>query len=375
MAKAEAIVSRTIRLEPGSVGPAAGKDPGEGGSSIVLDGDRRVRLDPADPRSRGLAQVLDGLSREHLPVYLEIDPVTELVSRLLIPRITRVEAVRDHDDGLEVILSGSHARHRLKRDQPDYETLAAELRASLESHRPLLITEEDAQGIIDIREYSPDPQGPAPPFPEPGPSPLPLPRTGIWRLLYPIWYWPWWPWWWWRWFLCLSTTRAHDIFASMAATSCLPLTVPVPCIPFLYPDDGCWARAHEMSRLMLAMGAGPGKVWIYGNLNVNTRNNPSCSVGWWYHVAPTICVRSWFPLTRRMVVDPSLFADLVSEATWKGVQGDASANLVDTSWTQYGPGGGTDPTFSDTATQLAYYRLQLQSRSIQVGPPPYANCP
>jgi hypothetical protein len=40
-------------------------------------------------------------------------------------------------------------------------------------------------------------------------------------------------------------------------------------------------------------------------------------------------------------------------------------------------GGGdvTDPSYSLTIDDLAFYRLQLQLRALPPGPPPYANCP
>ena len=175
-------------------------------------------------------------------------------------------------------------------------------------------------------------------------------------------------------------TKAQQVFDAMAATSCDPLTVPVPCIPFLYPDDGCWARAHEMCRLMINLGLSPRKVWIDRStgywLHVNTKNNPLCYVEWGWHVAPTLCVRSpKFFQTQRMVIDPSLFTTPVSEATWKGVQGDPNATLTHTGADQFWHGGGTDPTYSASNAILAQYRLALQNRANQVGPPPYANCP
>ena len=36
-----------------------------------------MRLDPDDPRSAGFAQILDGLRRQRLQVYLEVDPATD----------------------------------------------------------------------------------------------------------------------------------------------------------------------------------------------------------------------------------------------------------------------------------------------------------
>lgn len=166
----------------------------------------------------------------------------------------------------------------------------------------------------------------------------------------------------------------------MAGTTCDPLTVPAPCIPFLYPDDGCWGRAHEVCRLMINMGLSPRKVWIDHSsgtwLHVNTKNNPQCYVEWGWHVAPTLCVRGpGFFQTHRMVIDPSLFTTPVLEATWKGVQGDPNATLTHTGADQFWHGGGTDPTYSASNAVLAQYRLALQNRANQVGPPPYANCP
>jgi hypothetical protein len=63
-----------------------------------------------------------------------------------------------------------------------------------------------------------------------------------------------------------------------------------------------------------------------------------------------------------------------TEAAWKGVQGDPSATLTHTAASDY-YWGSTDPTYTQTNADLATYRLALKNRSIQAGPPPYANCP
>jgi hypothetical protein len=130
-----------------------------------------------------------------------------------------------------------------------------------------------------------------------------------------------------------------------------------------------------MCRLMIAAGAKPRKVWIDGNLHTLTRNNPQCFVNWRWHVAPTICVRRFFS-SQLMVIDPSLFTAPVTEATWKSVQGDANATLTNTDATVYWRNViPTDPNYVDTNFRLQIYRLKLKTRSLQVGPPPYANCP
>ena len=283
---------------------------------------------------------------------------------------------------LDVELEPSHARHVLQLGAPDSADLERQLREALEVGRPVILTEDDSHNIIHIRDFTPSPDGPTPPFPPihlPEPKlkpPYPWPIDWIWWFLRKLWWFICWPVWWFR---CLSMTEAQQVFDAMAATSCDPLTVPTSCIPFLYPDDGCWARAHEMCRLMIDMGLSPSKVWIDASvdywLHVNTRNNPRCYVEWGWHVAPTLCVRGFRFFTQRMVIDPSLFTMPVSEATWKGVQGDPNATLTQTGADQFWHGGGTDPTYSASNTILATYRLRLQNRAIQVGPPPYANCP
>jgi hypothetical protein len=59
-------------------------------------------------------------------------------------------------------------------------------------------------------------------------------------------------------------------------------------LTWLYPDDFCFARAEAMSQWVegqLSLPRLP-KVWIFGNLRVETANHPSGAVTWWYHVAP-----------------------------------------------------------------------------------------
>jgi glutaminase-like protein len=173
----------------------------------------------------------------------------------------------------------------------------------------------------------------------------------------------------------VSLPRARQLFDLCNARICCPCSTPAPCIPFLFPDDGCWGRAHEMCRLMIADGAQPEKVWIEGNLQVSSHNKPNCIVQWGWHVAPTLVVDvNGTPAT--YVIDPSLFNAPVPLATWKGVQGDPSATLTPSGadifylW-----GGQTDPTYSQTNTVLTTYRTMLRLRSAgSDGPPPYTNC-
>lgn len=281
MSNPKAIVSNIIRFEPKLDRTPEELLHAEHGLSVELEYGLRVHLDFADPRSVGFVKILEGLSNLHLPVYLEIDPATSVITRLFIPHLSRATNIHQGDEGeLDIELEHSHGRHVLRRDQPNFEEFEKLLRKSVESREPVILTEDDKHNIIDIRILKPGPDIPSPFSPE---TSLHKNRLSRWLkdLLRRIGCWKWWPWWW---FCCLSKTKAQQIFDAMNTTSCEPLAVPPPCIPFLYPDDGCWARAHEMCRLMINMGLSPRKVWIRSQwpnrLHVDTKNNPACFVEW-----------------------------------------------------------------------------------------------
>jgi hypothetical protein len=387
MPNPNAVVATTFQFDP----PLEGRSPEEavqatGGLTVDIGADRRVRLDPADDRAAGFVRVLDGLAALGRPAYIELNSDTQTIDRLLIPTIGHVTSIQiapDSGGAFEVQLDTSHARHRLPAGTDDAPELERTLRQAFDTGRPILLVEDFEGAIIDVREFEPGPDdGPLPPFPKPGGPVPPTPEEPWWK---PWLHWPyllwikikWWilyPFWWYR---CPTATQAQQIFDAMAATSCDPLTVQPPCIPFLYPDNGCWARAHEMCRLIGLMGRSPRKVWIYGYLNVTSANKPGCLVQWAWHVAPTLCVRRRPWKTRRVVIDPSLFTTPVSEAQWKAIAGDPNATLINTDATVYlrppfSPP--TDPSYAQTLIDLATYRLSLYNRSLQFGPPPYV-CP
>lgn len=129
---------------------------------------------------------------------------------------------------------------------------------------------------------------------------------------------------------------------------------------------------------MIADGAEPEKVWIYGNLHVVSRNKPNCNVHWGWHVAPIVEVATGAGI-QTWVVDPSLFVEPVPLATWVNVQGDPNATVALSTadifhrtkdgYTQ------TDPTYAKTQQVLFDYRSALKLRSASAdGPPPYFAC-
>lgn len=76
-------------------------------------------------------------------------------------------------------------------------------------------------------------------------------------------------------------------------------------ISWLYPKDGCFARAALFNRNAFQMFIPiPKKVFAFGNLRVKTNNSRRGVVGWWYHVAPIVQVGE-----TKYVLDPAIDHD------------------------------------------------------------------
>ncbi|WP_394846255.1 hypothetical protein LZC95_02175 [Pendulispora brunnea] len=60
-------------------------------------------------------------------------------------------------------------------------------------------------------------------------------------------------------------------------------------LSWLYPDDGCYARAELVSaKADEWLHKRPYRLFAFGNLLVNTPNYPSGKVQWWYHTVPVV---------------------------------------------------------------------------------------
>ena len=177
--------------------------------------------------------------------------------------------------------------------------------------------------------------------------------------------------------------KAKEIFDFCAQLSCnLPGPYAVtPCIPFQYVIDGCYARAHQMRRIITTRYRYCcEKVFSFATANndrlaVKADKWGGCCVTWWYHVAPLIRVRmhlKGFPkkksLVVAMVIDPGMFDKPVLLSTWLSAQENTAcyANARVTSYSiqpgsAYTPSGGgfsTDPNYTATeATLIAYKNL------------------
>jgi hypothetical protein len=315
---------------------------GRGPVTIGLSSGRQAKLG-TDKAGGALLALLTGLKNGKRPVYLELDGRGQ-VRRLLLPRAVKVVSVAETPAGdLGVVLDPSNLLHILRRSNPDFEAL----RKALARPGSLLVTETDAHEIVDVR-----------PFRGKRAAPKTSARTRRAKAAASV-----------------SLGQAKALFEMVALASCDPLAVPPPCIPFLYPDDGCWVRAHEMCRRVVAAGVEPAKIWISGGLNVTTPNNPNCKLFWFYHVAPTVAVRSSSGGEKVYVLDPSMFDGPVTDQVWLAAMNNPNGAVKRTPWTQYNLNGGEDPNYSQTEDGLVWLRDTLLLRSTGPdGPPPYAHC-
>ena len=336
-------------------------------------GDRRVVVGEESRHPVEVVALLQDLGERGWPVHVTVGP-DDAILEVRVPLLVRVGRLVREPGRLSVELVPSHARHELPLETSAATGFSELLEQSERDGNILVVTEDDEHRIIDVRRPGSDARLPRllPPrqrHEAPGFLTRALDLSWL-RDLIEILVWYLFP---------ISSTKATEVFNALNTLSCAPLTVPPPCIPFRYPDDGCWGRAHEMCRLMKGMSVPVRKVWIEGWLAPKTRNHPSCEVHWGWHVAPIVRVRRkfWFFLfTTTHVIDPALFTSPVLQSTWRDVQNDPNSTLTpSTSRIFYLWGLITDADNSQTEAVLATYRSQLQARSLSsAGPPPYAHC-
>ena len=122
--------------------------------AVQFQGGESAFLDPSLPQSAVWADVLQSLREAGQPAYVEVDPESRVITRLLLPRALTVESITPTEagDGVEVELVISHARHFLRRDHRDYDRLLRALEGARKKKATVLVTDDlETQQIIDVR--------------------------------------------------------------------------------------------------------------------------------------------------------------------------------------------------------------------------------
>jgi hypothetical protein len=309
-------------------------------------------LDLNDPLSAHWANIIDQQLKSNQPVYVEIDEETNVITDLLIPQIFTVHRLETDEHGnLLVHLHQSHAIHAVLKSDPNFATMHDNLQAALDDGSERLITRtlNDLE-IIDVRKPSGNPSVSRE---NSSPSDIDPP---------------------------VSSERATEIFNDMNSQTCAPCNPSSTCIPFLYPDDGCWIRAHLMAYKMQGYSPpeDPEKIYIHGcSLDPFVPNHPDCRLPWkWsWHIAPTLMV-SLPSGNEKRVIDPSLVSGPVSETDWVNLNNPLSKPKVDPlPWTVYNPVSNNAATEVQAQSDMQKYRdglYSLKTRCLQFGPPPYS---
>ena len=94
---------------------------------------------------------------------------------------------------------------------------------------------------------------------------------------------------------------------------------------WLYPDDGCYARASMVTRMAYqSLLPIPKKVFAFGDLTVKTPNSSYGSVSWWYHVASIVEVAGV-----KYVIDPAIdYEKPLTLLDWLSKMGDPTKMRV-----------------------------------------------
>lgn len=136
-----------------------------------------------------------------------------------------------------------------------------------------------------------------------------------------------------------SPAQAQQLFTEMAGLQFLTTQGQLAPVPYHYPPDGCYARAHLMMQRLTELGYASEKVFAISRtqgggagLHVPTPYGPDTTgqpaVDWWYHVAPIIRVQQADGSTQQMVLDPSMTSGPVTISQWTGMMsGQAFQNL------------------------------------------------
>jgi hypothetical protein len=307
-------------------------------------------LDMKDPLSAHWANMIDKRAQANQPIYVEIDIETSVIINVLIPRVFTVEQLNTDDYGnLLVYFHQSSAIHAVLHSDPNFAAMRDSLQTALNDGSERLITStRDDLEIIDVQTpaggSSGSPETPPPQEPDP-----------------PV-----------------TSARVTQIFDDMNSKTCVACNPSSNCISFLYPDDGCWIRAHLMAYDMrdYSPPEDPEKIYIHGcALDPFVPNHPDCHLpfGWGWHIAPTLMV-SLPGGDEKRVIDPSLASTPISETEWKNLNNPLSTpTLTPLAWTVYNPRGqNSTATESQANSAMQPYRDELKTRCLEFGPPPYS---
>ena len=269
--------------KPAETGPQLELKFGNGRSATLTGAREDVRV------------ALDLARANDFTLVVQTEPSTE-ISGLGIATEGRVRRVKDTAQGQLVYLEGASGPLLLRRKHRDFKRLSGEFRRAAKSgRRTFAIAQSPRDRSIEAgmparpRTFKGARRYKRRTLPEPD---LSMSKSG----------------------------KGQSLFDLVAKANCpkqkfRPASAPL-CIPFMYPEGGCHARAHRMCHLLLERGVRAGKIWLFPKeaRKVFTKNAPDFSVNWVMHVATIIDVAGTL-----LVLDPSLFKGPKTIPEWAAV--------------------------------------------------------
>lgn len=153
MPRRKVLVDRVRELgEPSQVLGATKVEAAPGQLAVTFGRGRIAVLDLTEHRAAVWAEVLDSLRESGEPAYVEIDPETQHITELLLPAPYTVEYLERSREGFEVGLVISHAKHFVRRSNPEFEEIIHLLRRAQDERFRVLVTETlDTHEIVNVQ--------------------------------------------------------------------------------------------------------------------------------------------------------------------------------------------------------------------------------
>jgi len=292
-----------------STDSSPGMKVGEDHVSFKLGDGSSYRFSRRDPRARLWLGILDRNHRKNAPVYVDGQETPGQVSEIFSPDVRFVKAVQpsDKDQRLEVIFLFAPSAYFLNPKHPDFTTMRATLEAAVKSKEAVLVTLNPVTNeLLHVREAPGHRQelAPAEGLSSDDPDDEKLNGRPILEALSPT----------------IDMARAEAVFESLRNQE---------HIPFDFLFDCCYARAHEMCRLMALDDIASRKIWNFGRGFFNDKAtlhvfSPVGEFSWSYHVAPIVRVRNNGDVFN-LVMDPGISDRALTIGEWLDRQNDDAA--------------------------------------------------
>jgi hypothetical protein len=324
--------------------------------AITLDSGAAVTA--PGPLIRQWQPTLHRLMSLGLPASFEIDTSTGEAVALRLPFVSRVRRLDDVDDRSVVTLLREPVEYELRRSDERQRQVLEVLEEAREKDREVLVTiDRDSRTILEAT-MSPTPSAPLVFLSVP-------PAAAVLSGLVPV-----------------ASANLMPVFEELNQRNCPHSTVTSDdwCFPLKYHDIFCNTIASVVCHLLKARGIARAKLWLKGDMLLETDTHPSCGIEWDTHVAALVRLRAESDQPERLaVIDPavSLTGPVLTEDWQARLTRTPSSPLVaipsppEVFWLE-SPTNYLTEREDDVREELDSMRTAYGQRIAEHGLPPYA---